>query len=304
VEGLRSEDAITLYNLMEPARVTRRARELDPLYGGTDPVMGAWAAYRELRGLVRAAARKIAAREGKPLAGTGFAMAMRAMGYVGRFQPVNRLKMTDWREAAPDVLGAEIAIPGGIWVDVGHARQRDLNLACFRAISDALVRLPWLNRARLQERIYERTSGEIMVHTSPALDIVRSVILNPSAGGSRSTWNLWSKALRGMKRAEDHWLRPLSTYLLRAWCRAGFIASPAGAMISPVGDTGVEFGWPPLIPGNGVPLAISICRPVEGKAFIGVRPDHRVLDAPHLGPLYQHLKEEIPRWLRSSSKMW
>jgi hypothetical protein len=265
--------------------------------------MGAWAAYRELRGQVRAVAHRIAARDGKPLSGTGFAMAMRAMGYVGRFQPVNRLQLTDWREACEDVLGPEIAIPGGVWVGVGSAGQRLLNLAAFRAISDALIRFPFLNRARLQGRLYERTSGEVMVHTSPALDVVRSVILAPGEG-KRSTGNIWMKALRGIKRAEEHWLRPLSTQLLRAWCRKGFIASPAGAMISPVGDTGVEFGWPPLIPANGVPLAISICKPVEGRAFIGVRPDHRVLDAPHLGPLYQHLKEEIPRWLRSSSKMW
>jgi hypothetical protein len=299
-EGLKDEDAAYLYSLMEPSRVTQRARELDTLYGGTDPVMGAWAAYRELRAKVRRAARVIAAREEKPLAGTGFALAMRAMGYVGRFQPVNRLTLTDWREASPDVLGEEIAIPGGVWVGVGRARQRELNLASFRAISDALVRFPYLNRAFLKGRVYERSSGEVMVHTSPKLDVIRSVILDPST--ARSTWKQWAKALKGMKRAEDHWLRPLGTFLLRQWCKAGFIASPAGAMVSPVGDSGVEFGWPPLIPGNGIPLAISICKPVDGKAFFGVRPDHRVLDAPHLGPLYQHLKEEIPRWLRSSTR--
>lgn len=281
-----------------------------------DPVLGAWDAYRGLRREVRRLAREIARRERKPVAGTGLTLSLRAMGYVGRFQPVAPLGpedplfgpggLTDWREAAEDVLGSEVSIPGGVWVEIGSARPVAVNMAAMQAVSEALTLYPWLNRARLRGRLYQRASGEIMVHTSPRLDVVRSVVLNPSArpGDLGSTWNDWTRSLRGMARVEGHWLQPLATRLLRAWCREGFIASPAGAMISPVGDGGgIEFGWAPLIPANGIPLAITVCAPADGKAFIGVRPDHRTVDARHLDPLYRHLKREIPAWLARTSRL-
>lgn len=241
--------------------------------------------------------RRLQRRRGGPIAGTGVGFALRAMGYTGHFQAIRPLEPTLWRQSAPGLLQGFEDVPGGVWVEVGDPEPGALNLAVAQVVSRALLLFPMVNRARLQGRIYQRTTGEIMVHTSPGLDDVRSFVFEASSLPQRSMWNTWRRALRGVARVYGHPLEPVAYRLLRRWADVGFIASPAGAMISPVGEAGIDFGWSPLIPANGIPLAITVCRPVDGRAFLGIRPDHRVLDAIHLGAVYQHLKMEVPRWL-------
>lgn len=294
---LGEADVRTIAAWLSPEYLIPAARE----HGDGDPVRGAYDAYREVRGLIRNYARFVAHRDGERVAGLGLGLALRAMGYLGGPQPLGEEIRSDWRATAEATFtDANCAMTGEVVVGVGNAPRTRASLAAMLAVSRLLVfHGGKVNRARLQRRVFERTSPEILVHVETEPDEIRSVMLVPAyVHPPHRLGRRWLRALRGLKRLEDHWLRPLASQLLRAWGSAGFIHSPAGAMVSLVGAAGVQRGWAPLFPANGIPLAFTVAR-CGGDLVLGLTADHRVLDASACGLAYTFLQEEVPRCLQT-----
>jgi hypothetical protein len=288
--SLRSADAHTLGLWLSPEYVEAAAREHHP-----DPVLGAPAAYAEIRGLLRAYARFVAHRDGAAVAGTGLAAALRAIGYVGRAQPVEPVARGGWSDVALAAWPGPASIPGSIEVPVGAAPQSHVNVAVACATSSLFEAYPEQNVALLRGRLYRRRSAEVMAHIElPLADArsVRSLVLAPRelATETRARAAL-HRARRAMLRAERHPWRPLASQLLESWLRVGLLASPAAAMIS---WSGID-GWAALVPGNGIPLAVQVGRVHEGRVRIFCTIDHRCWDGSHARRAYDHLEREVAR---------
>jgi hypothetical protein len=120
------------------------------------------------------------------------------------------------------------------------------------------------------------------------------MILEASRLSDAETAKQMTSRLRGILRATKHPLAPVGDQLLEAWMRAGFLASPAGIMVS--ADAGYHAGFPALCThANGIPLAVCIGRVRDGLVRIGTAFDHRVLDASHSGILHGYLEAEVPK---------
>ncbi len=289
---LRREDLRIIGHVLSPDYVVPAAEA----YGKGDPVMGAAPAYREVHEVLRSYARYVAHRDREKVTGRGLAQALARMGYVNRTQPVLPERLSEWRETAAVAWEQSSgAIPGWVEAEVGAVPYDRLTRAVVRSLSRVLSRNRRLNRAVLRGRVYQRQTTEIMLAVSPAPDDVRTVVLDPFADDDRRLKRAIFRALRVLREPDHHPLRVLAGPLLRAWLRAGFIASPAAAMVSPVGGVGVRGGFDALLRGNGVPLALAIGKVRDGRVTITVTADHRAFDADTLGPLYEALEQEVPR---------
>lgn len=293
--ALRPADIRTFAHWLSPDYLIPAAKD----HGEGDPVLGAERAYMEVRGLLRNYARFMAWRDRGPVAGLGLANALRAMGYVGNYQPVVPLEEeSDWRRTAcafwPDGVGGRIR--GYVDVEVGKANDAKVYRSVMRALARVLIETPQANRAVLQGRVYQRTSEEIMLHVEGRADEVRSVILNPLGMNDRMLKRRLWRAFRGAVSAENHHLRPVAGMLMRAWAKTGFIASPAAAMVSPVGSVGVKMGTACLVPANGIPLSITVGENRDGVASIGLEADHRAFDATACGKIYEGFESLVPEY--------
>lgn len=260
-------------------------------------VYGARGALNEARNLIRNYGTFVRKREKVKARDLGLAQMLRAAGYVGNFQAVAALPQVDWRKTSQAFWPqGEGTIPGDLWLEVGDASQRQVDMVSIQVISEMLLHLPECNRAILQGRVWRRLTGHVMVHLMPAPEQVRSVIVDASRCEDLRSW--LSRAIKSMVRAERHEFRPFADQLLQAWAKTGFIASPAGAMISCAGSTGVYKGKAALLARvNGVPLAFTIGRVENGKVWITADVDHRAIDGPQMGKCYRYLEQRIPERL-------
>lgn len=296
---LGEADARTIFHWLSPDYLIPAAEE----HGQGDRVRGAYGAYREVRAMISEYSRYVAWRDDEPRANQGLGWALRAMGYLGGPQVLGEQVHADWRataeatftDASCAMMGeCEVEIPSGS----GPILQQKVNLAAMMAISRMLTfHAERLNRARLDGRVFQRFSPEILVHAEVEVDELRSVLVSPARVAPDRWRRTWLRALRGLTKLEAHWLRPLASQLLRAWGASGFINSPAGAMVSLVGSAGVPRGYAPLFPANGIPLAFTVGRARGGRCVIGMTADHRVVDGVACGLAYDYLEKEVPRCL-------
>lgn len=271
-------------------------------HGGGDPVLGARAAYYEARGVVRSILygaytrhRHKFARDQKlkDEARRSARCTLEALGFRGYFQEVGAQIDTAWRRLAGTLWPTGQAIAG--WVELGGlpGDSSRVQRAALRAVSQLLVEHPDLNRTVLDGRVWGRLTPEVMFHVECEPDEIRPLVLDPSRVDDRAVAAILRGEIRKLARLRKHRLAPVGDELLRAWCEAGFIASPAGAMVSSVGPAGVECGLPTLIPGNGVPIAVAVGHLDRGHVVLGISLDHRALDASHGGRIHTFLKERV-----------
>ena len=288
---MNASDARTLAHWISPDYMVPAA--LAHSIDGT-AVMGALEAFREARSLVRNYVRFMAWRDKQPLARTGIAMTLRAMGYAGRFQGVIPIEATQWRRTAIELAQNQPwPMPGRIDIHVGDASQFDCERAAAIAVSKMLTELPHTNRAILCGRLYQRDSAEVLVHFDPKNDEIFSAVLDLSRESLHSIDIVFRRTLKSGLKLLKHPMRPVGMQVLRSWARHGFIASPAGAMISLVGGVGIRWGSAPLCAANGVPLTASFGK-TETKLFpLCLTVDHRVFDARVAGEMYEYLDATI-----------
>jgi hypothetical protein len=261
-------------------------------HGKGDPVAGAEAAYAELRGLVLNYARFVG-RSG-PGAWRAVTSALRAWGFLARYQPLQPFQLGTWRRLALDLWPGPTPIPGEVLIRVGEAPQDHAERACLRAVCEMLREVHRLNVALLHGRLWQRTTSHVLLSVAIAPDELRQVVVDYAGLDHAQMRAETRRALRGALEAERHPLAHVGHQILAAWAKAGFIASPGGAMVS---VARVPRGHAALVPSNGIPLAISIGRVHGGLLPLCLTPDHRVFDGEHAAQAYQFLEERIPRCL-------
>lgn len=302
--------------ILSPGYVCAAARE----HGIGDRILGAEAAYREARGAVRSYLRHVIARERRrielchpvgPERADALADAkrevrrtMEALGYRFTFQRLTGQIATPWRRLAFACFpAAGAAIDGFCELDLGTYRPDTSRLArtVIRALSRLLRERPALNRAVLDGRVWQRSSAEIMVHAEVGPDQIEPLVVDASSLSDAQTASALLGQLRQVLRAIRHPLYPVGAELTRAWVDAGFIASPAGAMVSDATRSGITHPLPALIPANGVPLAVAIGAPRGPQVALGIRADHRAGDSSLYGEVHEWMRSEVPRLYAESS---
>jgi hypothetical protein len=258
-----------------------------------DEVLGADGAYQEVRALIREYSRFVRQREQEPRASLGLASALRAMGYVGVFQPVHRVS-SDWLETSVAMWGEARGEING-WTDpieVGDVRQSTINRAVVRVLGILFDREPGLNLAVLRGRVYQRTTPHLMIHTEArGIEGPRSYVLDPRGLDDADLRVKMRKARVGILEAEKHELRHLGFQLMRAWAKVGLIASPAACMISLSGQN----GHAALAPFNGIPLAVQVGAVKNGTVTVYLTIDHRVYSGSHADFIYRFIEDGVKR---------
>lgn len=321
-ETLRPHDLQTILGWLSPDYLIPAAREHGipaalELWGSEetvrqtaqDPrflaVLGARAAYQEVRTQIRSYARYVRWREEVSARDLGLAQALRRAGYLSNFQPVFPFPLTDWRTTAQVFWPqGEGRIPGDMRVYVGDADQKQVDLSCIKAISECLREVPEVNRALLQGRCWRRSDSHVMLHLMPAPEQVRSVVVDAARFSLPRLREWLSRAIKSMVRAERSELKPFSDELLQAWARTGFIGSPSGAMISCAGSSGVYKGKASLLTeANGIPLAFTVGRVEDRHVWITADVDHRAVDGPQMGRCYRFLEKRIVELLHADESI-
>lgn len=256
-------------------------------------VLGARQASLEARAAIRRYAGFLRWRDNKTARDLRLARQLRTAGYVGGFQPVLPTASTPWRRTAAAFWDRPAPMLGVHRVRLSHGNLgRRLEAQIAHAVSSMLVALPELNRAWLQGRLWQRTTGHVMIHLEPAREQVRSVLVNAHRWRHPQLQRHLRRVTRDMIAAERHELSSFVDRILRAWAPHGFIASPAGAMLSLVGSKGgiVEGHAPLLTDINGVPISIVAGCEEDGWLTLGAQIDHRVMDAHQMSLMWKFLK--------------
>jgi hypothetical protein len=299
-----------LATILSPGYVREAARE----YGLGDLVLGAEAAYHEARGAIRAYLRHVISRERRAIvrevpegprreaailaAKREARRALAALGYRFHFQRLSRQIWTPWRKLAFSCFD-----PAGAGID-GFCRlvfDRDVSenpalivRSVLRALADLLRDEPALNRAILDGRVWERTSPEVMVHAELAPDQIEPVVVSVAGCSDEEVGRALRAQLRAALESARHELAPIGHALMGAWVEAGFLASPAGAMMSDATRSGITHPRPALVPGNGVPLAVAVGTPIGREVWVGIVADHRAGDASLWGRVHKELRCRVP----------
>jgi hypothetical protein len=72
------------------------------------------------------------------------------------------------------------------------------------------------------------------------------------------------------------------------------INSPAGMMISCVGSQGIVEGSSALLTNtNGIPIAVTVGKIVNGEVAVSVNVDHRVFDSRTVGKFHNFLRDRF-----------
>lgn len=304
---MRKSDIHTLATWLSPQYVTLCAKEhglqiakdlfeIEDLIEDNDwlAVLGAERAYKEIRGLIRSYITFVKYRDNITSRELELALALRAMGYVGNFQQVLPLPQTEWRKTAIHIWPSTQNIPGVIEIPIsGIVPKSEIKYAVLKTISQMMLEIPKLNRAVLKNKVWQRTSGHVLMTVETGTDSIETILVNPSVTSKDKLRKEIFKALRRMKKIEKHELRPIAFQLLREWQTLGFIASPASALISFA--EGIETGWGPLC-NNGIPLTISVGRK-DSHLTLAASVNHQVWDGSFAGECYTYIKTNLPRYL-------
>lgn len=268
-------------------------------------VLGAEDAAWDARRLIKDYYKFIRFRNKKSIRDLKLAQSLRASGWLSNFQPVKPLKkVTSWREVAACFWPkGEGQITYDVVIPVEGHSQKWVDICIVKAASEALVRFPNLNRALLQGKLWQRTHGHVMLHLEPAREQIRSIIIDAQRFDLKTLRNKLAKATKATIRAERHELSSFTDDLLKKWSKTGFIASPAGIMISLVGSKNLLAGHAALLTDvNGIGMCIVVGRVQDGKVCIKLDTDHRMFDAEQEGILCTYLEDRIPELLREDVK--
>lgn len=282
--ALRPADLRYVAHLLSPDWILPAARAL----GGGDVVLGAEPAWAEVRAQLREYIRFVRLRDDRG-ASLELALALRAMGYAGRFQPVLALE-DPWRPVAMDIFaGGRGETPGMTApIPVHGLKASEVQNRVIAAVARMLQLRSDTNRAILDGRVWGRMSPEVMVNEeSRKWSGPRSYVVRES--DPAKVRSARSRARRALYQIEGHELQPVGRQLMRAWAKVGYIASPAGAMVSCAGLR----GWPALAPFNGIPLAVQIGPIVTGSVTLYVAIDHRAFDGSVDERIYEALEEGV-----------
>lgn len=316
---------------MGPDYIWRSAR----LYGGGDPMKAVPKAFDESRALVRTlirASRVRAERHWKRLGAVEARLERRqachelrqileALGYGWyKHQKVVELPPNRWRNViAPACWSRPEPISDRRWCRLPAALEPlqpsgvdKVRVAVIRAVAEALDTAKTdLNRAVLpalgpNPRVWGRTTSEIMVHVDMKGEVgIRPLVFNPLRLPVKQIGGTLKRRVRKMLAVAHHPLAEAGDALLADWCRAGFISSPAGAMISDASyfwkDTdgrprGNDDPTVSLVPSNGVPVGVGIGSIQPGWVPIRIVFDHRAFDArasQHLHPFLERRVGEL-----------
>ena len=276
--SLDRAQARLLHLALSPAYLAPLAAE----YGHGDPVAGIRGALAEAIELVEAAAP-----------GT-----LKGIEPLHAFQGVTALELPAWRR-----LAAECGPQATPWMiearcDLGvfHVKRSLLRGAVLATVSSLLERDPDLNRARLDGRIWQRHSPEVLWVVSWGLDDLGAVAVDASGCSALEAMARVRSARAQAAQERRHELRPVFDDLVARWTAWGFLGSPGGAMVSDLGGTGITDPAPALIEGNGVPMSVVIGdADFDGRVTLGIAVDHRVFDPEHAGRLHRALRDEVPK---------
>jgi len=307
---LKTSDIRLLTMLLSPGYSYAAARE----HGLGDAMSGAYAAHVEARGAIRALLRSLLERERRRLVLHDFGRveegmlqakrelrgALLALGYRHRFQPLDLEPIaTRWRGLALSAwpVGCPISSPcdlsdGGAGMDPSK-----LVRGVIRAVSTALRDDPQLNRAVLGGRVWRRQTSEVMVHAELGEDEIEPLVVDAAGLSDAALAAELRSQMRTALKSLRHPLAPAGAAITRAWVESGFLASPAGAMISDCTRTALDAPTPALVLSNGVPLAVGIGRPRGGTATCIVVADHRAGDASLWGRMHAWLRDLVPKLL-------
>lgn len=282
-----------IIRLLEPEGFWKRATKL----GGGEPVLGATATARERRAEIRKIISKYRKKHGR-----GFdlelALLMRTLGWplIGQYRAPTLYEGSSFRRLACAFWPQGAAIPGKVVVETDDADQYLVYRSTCRAVSQYLKETPMRNLAVLNGRVWRRHDSQIMTHVETRTDLWSFCF---SAADRTDDWvqKRMRKGLFSAVKFSKKALSKVAVDLLIKWADYGFLASPAGAMISMCGQS--DDGWGALVPANGIPLVICVNRVTDGKCSIGVTPDHRAFDGKgDMEAIYAYLRKEIPAYIR------
>lgn len=269
-------------------------------------VMGAFQAGKDSRNSIRSYLRYIRHRDNIKIVDIGLASKMRKAGWLGSFQRVDLLTdLTEWRDDTKaiwpngnGIITSKLTIPieqPGYKVDV----------AVVKALSEMLVRYPRLNRAFLQGRAWQRYDGHLMINLEPKREQVRTALIDASNLSFEQTSAKLTKSVRNLIKAEKEYRKEAKVLdtLFKRWCKTGFIASPAGAMVSLVGTkflpaTGAEGQAALLTNVNGIGIGVISTYSSPNECVLWAGFDHRLYDADHESKYLIHMQERVPALLR------
>jgi hypothetical protein len=296
-----------ILQLLSPDYMWSAARQC----GDGDAIIGAPKAYKQTRTMIRGLINQARDREKKEKGldrlpkDLEFALMMRALGWplFGQLPPLLPLRDRGWYRVAQAFWPQGEIIPGGFWIDVPKATCfNDMYKATIMGVSYMLDNFAYTNKAVLDGRVWQRSGAEVMIFHETRSDLKPQVI-NPA--GRDKVW-LERKIFKGMKTAvksSKSEMNDYTTQLLVEWARAGFIGSPAGAMVS--GCNGADQGWAALAPANGIPLAVcvnAIHGTIHDKCYLGVTLDHRAFNGKIASLIYSHLDQYITEKLHAMPK--
>jgi len=266
-------------------------------YGKGDAIKGSRLAYVETRKLIRLLVNNAREREKEEQQldrlpkDLELAMLIRNLGWpifanIPKLIPITN----DWRKMANTFWPNGTPINGGFRVSVGDTKFSDVYEATIMATSRLLKQHNDSNRAVLDGRVWKRSDSLVMVHFELRNGLM-SMVMDPAKRDQQWVHRKLRKGLKTAVKFSRTKMAPYSAKLLMEWAKAGFIGSPAGAMIS--GCPGAEEGYGALVPCNGIPMVICVNEPTDGKVFIGVTLDHRALDGNAAKGIYMFLQNEI-----------
>ena len=268
------------------------------------PVLGAGAAFKEVRTMLKRHLHGILARrraqltpEQRRLAIKELRYLIEGIGLLTRFQSVFPLD-TDWRQSAAILWPDGGGVPASVPIETQGAKTDQLHRATMRAVSSMLVEEPWSNRAFLCGETWQRITPEILIPVELQPDRLRMMVIDPTGLDDQELSKRMLKRLRSMRVLLDHPITQLAYQILRSWMKQGFMASPAGATVGLCADTGVFVGYPILNWADGIPLNVSIMTPRDDQASLSITIDHRVFDGSHGGKMAVYLKSAIEKQLQ------
>lgn len=300
--ALTYHDVLTIYMLLSPGYVVPAAAS----HGGGNPVVGAKAAWAEIKEQVRGYGEF--ALERARQRGVDVKLIARDMLFVQRMllwsentqeltllqdtTSFRRLMVGNARGTTHVIYGLSVPITLAGWRTCDTVALR---CAVVRALGWLLIENPVLNRAVLPARseqasVWQRTTPHIVTPVEFRGDDISAVVLDPTAENLFAHLQAQFKPVIAVHR---HPLYYLTNELMLDWLRAGFIGSWGGVWVSDISQGHQQWALPIFVEGAGIPISVVI-NPVHGDHVqLGIAIDHRALDGDHGRLIHQRLPDMV-----------
>lgn len=233
------------------------------------------------------------------------ALTMRALGVLGDVCNLELIQNA-WREETIAIWEKDsAAMPGMVVIEDIKCSQQTLDLAAIKTVSKYFKENSHHNTAILRSKYYMRYDNKVMVPIRYDKDnSISNYCLDASIMPLSLIKTKLFKVTKEFIRIKKE--RPiifdLHKDLIKAWAKhGGLIHSPAAAVVSCVGQFGIETGWSPIATSfNGIPTVVTVCKLEKGAVNICCTLDHRAWDGYSAGHFYQYLKKEIPKTIKEA----